>query len=33
MKIQYGDQDFDKEIQFVTGNEWKAGKSLISFKI
>ena len=19
------DQDFDKEIQFVTGNEWKAG--------
>ena len=26
MKIQYvWDQDFDKEIQFVTGDEWKAG--------
>ncbi len=26
MKVQYvWDQDFDKEIQFVTGDEWKAG--------
>ena len=26
IKIQYvWDQDFDKEIQFVTGDEWKAG--------
>ncbi len=26
MKIQYvWDQDFEKEIQFVTGDEWKAG--------
>ena len=27
------DQNFDKEIEFVTGNEWNAGNLILSFKI